>query len=326
MRVLALAGLAILALATACGGDGGAGRTPPSATPITGASATRTSPSGGAALGRLPMTKAAFITRRDGKGELYSLDRDGRQVNLSNTPEEETNPDWSPDGTKIAFSSNRSGDYNIYVANADDSDVVRLTAAAAGDLSPRWSPDGRRIAFSRGGSLMAMDSDGNNVRLILAAKSERTASTLCETGGFVGGWSPDGSSITYYAASLDKGIGHICVVDVDGSNLRTVLSEPPGYLVEPSWSPDGQRIVYRSIRDGNHEIYVVNVDGSGDTNLTNDAATDLEPDWSPDGQWIIFGSDRSGDFELYAMRSDGSEVTRLTDTPGKDSDPSWSPK
>jgi Tol biopolymer transport system component len=188
--------------------------------------------------------------------------------------------------------------------------------------------------------------------------ARRDGGSLCETGGFVGGWSPDGTEITFYAADSITSIGDICVVNVDGSGLRTVVTEPepldddgdgrineddvdqtdndqdtrvdedaPTYNVEPSWSADGQRITYRSIRGANYEVHVVNADGSGDMNLTAYPGMDIEPDWSPDGQWIVFASDRDGDFlELYAMRADGSDVIRLTNDPGKDSDPSWSPR
>ena len=327
-----------LVLATACGeGEEGA---QPEATPSPGAATVAPttpapeSPAPGrtvipatpvATPGTVPMTKIAFASRRDGKGEIYVLWPDGREVNVSNDPGEDTNPDWSPDGTKIAFASNRHGDMHIYVVNADGSDLIKLAEGPGGALSPRWSPDGKRIAFSRLGSLMVMDSDGTNLTEILAA-NPRPEEQLCESGGFVGGWSPDGTELTFYAASLNESVGHICIVNVDGSNLRTVVSEPPAYHVEPDWSADGEWITYRSIREGNHEVYIVRPDGSSDTNLTNSPATDLEPDWSPDGEWIVFGSDRGGNFDLWTMRSDGSDLTRLTVDPAKDSDPSWSPK
>jgi Tol biopolymer transport system component len=340
MRILAVAVVLLaLVLATACGE--GEESAQPAATPSPGTatvapitpdlesptpSRTVTSATPVATPGTVPMTKIAFASRRDGKGEIYVLWPDGREVNVSNDPGEDTNPDWSPDGTKIAFASDRDGAMHIYVVNADGSDLTKLTEDSGGDLSPRWSPDGKRIAFSRLGSLMVMDSDGSNVTEILAANL-RPEEQLCESGGFIGGWSPDGTELTFYAASLTEGIGHICIVNVDGSNLRTVVSEPPGYHVEPDWSPDGEWITYRSIREGNHEIYIVKPDGSSDTNLTNSPAMDVEPDWSPDGEWIVFGSAPVGGFhDLYAMRSDGSDLTLLTVDPAKDSDPSWSPK
>ena len=307
--------------------------------------------------GRLPMTKVAFMSRRDGRGEIYVLQPDGSQVNVSNDPAEDQNPDWSPDGSKLAFSSNRTGEFALYLVNADGSELTRLSDGP-GDENPRWSPDGKRIAFSRVGTLMVMDADGGNVRRIMGGRGAGDGGSLCETGGFAGGWSPDGTQVIFYAADPVRRIGDLCIVNLDGSGLRTVASEPdpldddgdgrineddvdgmdddqdtqidedaPMYYVEPSWSADGQRITYRSIRGANYEVNVVNADGSGDVNLTGYPGMDIEPDWSPDGQWIVFASDRDGDFlELYAMRADGSDVLRLTNSPGKDSEPSWSPR
>lgn len=279
----------------------------------------------------IPSGKVAFSSRRDGNGEIYLLTRDGEQ-NMSNGPTEDMEASLSPDGEKIVFASDRDGTSRIYVVNVDGSGLVKLTNEAAGDLSPRWSPDGEQIAFSRTGSLYIMDSDGGNVRRLTEAEPEASAPP-CKAGAFLGGWSPDGTQLTFYAASATRGLGQICVIGADGSGLTVVASEPPTYHVEPSWSPDGEWIVYRFIDDGptsapeddNHEIYLVKPDGTSRTNLTNNLATDIEPSWSPDGQWIIFSSDRGGNFDLYIMKPDGSDLKRVTADPSKDSDPSWGP-
>lgn len=277
----------------------------------------------------LPIGKIAFQSRRggpDAKGEIYLLTPD-KEVNLTNSPDaEDGNSHISPDGNKIAFSSDMDVDgvSHIYVMDIDGSNLTKLTDDPAGDLSPRWSPDGSEIAFSRTGAIHIMDSDGSNIRKVTEPKPESTAPP-CEAGGFLGGWSPDGERLTFYAASATRSLGQVCTIKTDGSDLTIVVSDPPGWQVEPAWSPDGEWIVYRSIRDDNHEIYKVKPDGSSDTNLTNNPAIDLEPTWSPDGEWIVFGSNRTGDFDLYIMRPDGSDVARVTTAIGKDSDPGWGP-
>jgi Tol biopolymer transport system component len=273
---------------------------------------------------RVPIGKIAFSSRRDGNGEIYLLTAES-ETNLTNNPAEDIESNLSPDGKKVVFSSDREGNtYHLYVMNVEGGGLKRLTDGLAGDLSPRWSPDGKQIAFSRGGTIMVMDSDGSNVRQVTEPQSEATAPP-CEAGGFLGGWSPDGKQLTFYAASVTEGLGQICIINVDGSGLTVVASEPPGYHVEPSWSPDGEWIAYRFIQGDDYEIYIVKPDGSSRTDLTNHPAKDVEPDWSPDGEWIVFASDRTGFFDLYMMKADGSGAAlRLTTSAGKDSDPSWS--
>ena len=93
-----------------------------------------------------------------------------------------------------------------------------------------------------------------------------------------------------------------------------------------TWSPDGSRFAFRSDRDdGNFEIYVMDVDGSNQQNLTNNHAYDWGPSWSPDGSRIVFHSYRDGNWEIYVMDADGSNQQRLTDNPAADSLPCWSP-
>jgi len=273
----------------------------------------------------VPVGKIAFSSRRDGNGEIYLLTSDGEQ-NLTNDPAEDIESDLSPDGNRIVFSSNRDGTYHIYVMDVDGGGLTKLTDDPPADLSPRWSPDGTLIAFSRVGSLMVMEANGGNVRQVTEAKAE-TAAGPCEAGAFLGGWSPDGQRLTFYAAQTIEALGQICTVNIDGSGLTVVVSEPPALHVEPSWSPDGEWIAYRFIEPGtdDYEIYKVRPDGTSRTNLTNTPGMDIEPDWSPDSQWIVFASYRTGDADLYMMKPDGSNVARLTTALGKDSDPSWGP-
>lgn len=334
--IMGLLAMGVLAVVAAACENGEKGAEPTAAPSLTAAAVTATgtvtpgptfvpATPVGTVEARVPSGKIAFASRRDGNGEIYLLTAES-EVNLTNNPAEDENPDISPDGSKIAFSSSREGTPHIYVMNVDGSGLVKLTDEPLGDMSPRWSPDGKRMAFSRTGAMMVMDSDGSNVQQVTEPKPEATA-PLCEAGGFLGGWSPDGQRLTFYAASATRGLGQVCTVKVDGSELTVVASEPPAYHVEPSWSSDGQWIVYRFIQpDGNHEIYKIRPDGTSSTDLTNNPAMDIEPDWSPDGQWIVFSSFRfDNDFDLYIMRPDGSGVARVTNTLGKDSDPSWGP-
>ena len=235
---------------------------------------------------------------------------------LTNDDAADWAPDWSPDGQRIAFESDRDGDLEIYVMNADGSGVTRLTDHDAPDALAAWSPDGQRIAFmsARDGDfdIYVMNADGSGVtRLTNDADDWWPA------------WSPDGQRIAF--ESERDGDGEIYVMNADGSGVTRLTNNDAGDGV-PAWSPDGQRIAFMSDRDdGDYEIYVMNADGSGVTRLTNNDAGDGVPAWSPDGQRIAFSSDRDGNDEIYVMNADGSGVTRLTDNDTSDWSPDWSP-
>jgi Tol biopolymer transport system component len=102
-------------------------------------------------------------------------------------------------------------------------------------------------------------------------------------------------------------------------------SRVPIHKAEPAWSPDGEKIAFESNRDGNSDIYVMNVDGSNIRRLTTDPAIDCRPAWSPDGTKIAFQSQRSGHWDIYIMNADGSNQIALTRDSAFDASPTWSP-
>ena len=217
---------------------------------------------------------------------------------------------------RIAFYSDRDGDYEIYLMNGDGSNVTQLTYNPAFDGVPGWSPDGSRIAFNsdRDGDyeIYLMDADGSNV----------TQLTYNSADDVVPRWSPDGRRIAFY--SDRDGDEEIYLMNADGSNV-TQLTDNSATEYDPSWSPDGERIAFHSDRDGDYEIYLMNADGSNVTQLTYNPAVDGVPYWSPDGRRIAFQSDRDGDYEIYVMDADGSNVTQLTYNPADDLQAHWSP-
>lgn len=227
---------------------------------------------------------------------------------LTNNSFNDQQPAWSPDGSKIVFTSERNGNLDIYVMNADGTGETRLTTNKGFDRYPAWSPDGSRIAFqsSRDGeeSVYQMNVDGTHQTRF----SFRPGSDL------VPAWSPDGSRLAFTA------YGAIYLINSDGSG-QTLLTGNSFYYGEPVWSPDGSRIAFDSNRNGNRDLYVINADGTGETRLTNASGEHKFPDWSawsPDGSQIAFSSARRCPFclDLFVINADGTGETRLTSGSG----------
>ena len=220
---------------------------------------------------------------------------------------------------RIAFASERDGNYEIYVMDPGGGGAMRLTTNTAVDREPAWSPDGTRIVFvsDRDGvgstEIYVMNADGGN--------PTRLTNNMFDDVSPV--WSPDGSRIAF--VSDRTGDNEIFTMNPDGSGA-TNLSRTPGFDdIDPAWSPNSQRIAFATTRDDNttYEIYTMAADGSGQTRLTNNSADDAQPAWPP-GR-IIFTSERDGNAEIYSMSAtDGSGQTRLTNNPASDVDPAAS--
>jgi len=211
---------------------------------------------------------------------------------------------------RIAFTSNRDGNADIYVINSDGSGLTRLTTDPAIDDWPDWSPDGARIAFTRiinsQRQIFVMNADGSGqVDLSNNAWYEDAPD-----------WSPDGQRIAFGSTRVGNAM-QIFVMNADGSGV-TQLTTTAARNYSPDWSPDGKHIVFESERDGNREIYSMNADGSGQTRLTNTPEAEYGPVWSPDGQHIAF--QRGG---IFVMNADGSGLRQLTNN--DDYHPAWSP-
>ena len=225
---------------------------------------------------------------------------------------------------RIAFISNREGNWEIYTIAPDGSDLINVTADSANDHFPRWIAGGSRLAFRSqrgrddgGWDRWEIDIDGTDAQSVdmPARLNNPDVGTFPQI-------HPSGSYLVN--AAEREGEQDIYVWRFDGGGER-VVAPAPGNDYRPIFSPNGERILFISERDGNAEIYTVAFDGSELKRLTENEGIDRYARWSPDGSMIGFVSDRDGDLEVYVMDQDGGNVKQLTFNDAEDGEISWSP-
>lgn len=219
---------------------------------------------------------------------------------------------WSPDGSKISFSWNGEGNFNIYVMQPDGSAVTRLTRDAASNRYAAWSPDGSKTAFASDRAdkdhvdIYVMGADGSNpVRLTHDLGPNSFPS-----------WSKDGKKIVF----MSKRDGHwqIYIMNADGEAQRN-LSTSEANDENPSFSPDSNYVIFESDRDGAHkdQLYSMKIDGSELQRLTHDDANNVFPSFAPDSKGILFGSGRptvpGDENKVYVMKRDGTGRKEIAD-------------
>ena len=188
----------------------------------------------------------------------------------------ESGPVWSPDGTKIAFSSRLHGVTSggeVFVMNSDGSGLTLVSNVSRGASRPAWSPGGDKIAFI---------GDTSTDRCIVVVNPDGSGQT-CVALGSAFDWSPDSTKIAFHSSK--DGSSSIYTVETNGINEQRLTNSFPFPDMDPAWSPDGAKIAFVSGRDGNgqanFEIYVMDDDGTNQVRLTNNPATGQMPTWSP---------------------------------------------
>lgn len=237
---------------------------------------------------------------------------------LTTNPATDFDPTWSPDGLHIAFRSQRDGNDEIYIMNADGTCQTNLTNNPLGDWSPAWSPDSKQIAFARFfdnnqfTDIAIINMDGSGLKRLTHESGEYPA------------WSPDGTRIAF--ASAREGNYEIYVMNADGTG-QTRLTDNAAYDMSPTWSPNGRQIAFDTQRDDyspaengigpEFEIHIMNADGSKDIRLTNNTEEDRFPSWGAN-DLIAFTSNG----RLFMMNEDGTNQMKLLDG---GSFPAWRP-
>jgi Tol biopolymer transport system component len=255
-----------------------------------------------------PDGQTIVFTRDLAAGEraILSIGRDGADERELYRPEGgQSHPTYSPDGGQIVFTVNQGpfqSATEVWVMGADGSSPTPVTNGRF----PVWYPNSSRVAFHRDHGVHAVDVDGTNEAAVTSSLNDLFPAVA-----------PDGQTIAYQS-------------DIDRVNI--VGPGAPGFVARGScgpcaWSPDGSRLLFRSYYEpnvvgNNADLVVVDADGNGLTNLTQDPANEFTSGsapgiWSPDGQSVLMASDRDGDYEVYAVATDGSgTMTQLTHNAG----------
>jgi Tol biopolymer transport system component len=279
---------------TACGGDGSSNPGPEAPAPADG--------------------RIAFVVDylgADADMDIYTVHPDGTNLRrLTRRSYLNTAPGWSPDGTRIAFMSNRTGYFsNVFVMKSDGSGVTNLTKD--NDKDHRliaWASDGRLLIDKGSGTtyqLTLLDPSGKAAPRALTQSSELALNEAL---------SPDGTRVAF------DDIRSVQVIQLDDRLTRTRLTTATERIdnEDPAWSPDGTRIAFTSTRDGISEVFDMNADGTGQTKLSNGMHSAMSPRWSPDGKRIAFlrnakdVTEIRSKTQLWLVNADGSGETRLT--------------
>jgi ABC-type sugar transport system substrate-binding protein len=263
----------------------------------------------------------AFDTNRDGNREVYLMGPDGKDpVNLSNNPADDWDPSWSPDGSQIAFVTNRKngsaqGQF-IYVLNADGLNLRQLTTEKGSDR-PDWSPDGRMIAYESDGDIFFINADGSGKSTNLTNSPEQDSQP---------NWSPDSHRLLWLSGK--DGRWNIFVMDANGSHKQQLTND--GKVSDAQWTVDGQ--IFTHWDNKNAGCFNCLMDANG-TNVTSAGGKgDIQrylPFWTWDGNQVecVSGDLNGGNDEIYLVGEIFPDIfLNLTNNPARDLNPDWPAK
>ena len=257
---------------------------------------------------------AATVEKRDVK-EIYISDYDGanaRRITINRNLN--INPNWSPDGRSIAYSSYRTGVPDILISNIYAGTMENPTKGVGQNFLPMFSPDGTRMLFMsmRDGNseIYLMNRDGSDVRRLTNNPAIDGSPT----------WSPTGTQVAF--TSERTGTPQIYVMNVDGSGLRRVSSE--SYADRATWSPAPYNEIAYSARTGpGFDIKILSIATGETRQITFGEGTNESPVWAPNGRHLAFMSTRQGRSQIFTVDRDGRNLRQIT-REGNNTTPHWS--
>ena len=267
-------------------------------------------------------TQIAFVSSRTGAKEIWVMDYDGsNQHALTSLRSISLTPRWAPDSSRIAFtcyakSGSGPASPQICLYSVDAGRVVSFPHYKGTNSAPSWSQDGSKIVFSSSmlgnPELYSASASGGDLKRLTFANGASTSPA----------WNPKTGSIAF--VSDRSGVPKLYVMNSDGTNATNLDLPDKGYLIDPSWAPNGQLLAFSWRRpSNNYDIYVMDVATRQIIELTHDTGRNERPSWAPDGRHLVFESTRGGTRQIWSMLADGTQARQLT-TAGHNESPNWS--
>ncbi len=268
-------------------------------------------------------TQIAFVSSRTGAKEIWTMDYDGaNQHPLTSLRSISLTPRWSPDSSRIAFTCYAGGggvpvSPQICMYSIDAGKVVSFPHFKGTNSAPAWSPDGSQMIFSSSMAgnpeLYSINASGSGLKRLTFANGASTSPV----------WNPKtGQTVAF--VSDRSGVPKLYLMNSDGTDANNLDLPDKGYLIDPSWAPNGQLLAFSWRRpDNNYDIYIMDAATRQIIQLTRDSGRNERPSWAPDGRHLVFESTRSGTRQIWTMLADGTQARQLTTT-GHNESPNWS--